>query len=182
MPVNHGATVFQRVWQWVERLAQSGLAITRADLDASANDLAGGIDAAYKAARRKAIPFASLPAVGNPFEQVVTENADGSFSLREWRITGWAELQRMQPSGAVTYGAAQSDISGAITAAGDAATLKPIPVASLPATATPFRRVVTENAAGTWSLREWRGSGWIEIARVDETGAILAGANPYTGP
>lgn len=179
MPVNQGATVFQRAWRWAERLA-SGEDLSRADLDIAADDLAGGVQAAYQAARRKSILFANLPLIGNPFEQVVTENADGSFSLREWRITGWAELQRMQPSGTVTYGAAQSDISGAITAAGDAATLKPIPVASLPATGNPYQFIVTTNAGGTYSLRQWRGAGWVEISRMDESGTLLAGANPYT--
>ena len=180
MPINEAATIFTRVWRWTERLLNPGDALTRADLDISADDLAAGILAAYKAARRKAIPFADLPVVGNPFEQIVTENADSSYSLREWRVTGWVELMRMQPSGAVTYGTAALDISGQITAASDAATRKPIPVAALPASANPFQQVVTDNGNDTWSLREWRGSGWVEIARQNAAGDITAGSDIYT--
>lgn len=101
MPLLRGPALLERIWRWVDRL-DPGDAVTREDLDATADDLAQAITDTYRAARRRAIPAADLPPTGEPFEQIVTLQPDDSLHEREWRISGWITRRVMQPSGIVT--------------------------------------------------------------------------------
>ena len=101
MPLARGPALFQRAWRWADRLV-SGDAVTRSDLDAVADEIGEAITETYRIARRRAIPFADLPATGEPFEEIVTIQPDDRLHMRQWRITGWVTTHIMETDGSVS--------------------------------------------------------------------------------
>lgn len=161
MPINPEATLFERVARWADTLLP-GQPWTRARADEFLDDVAGGINAAYRAARAKPIPLSGLPLFGNTFERVVTENPDGSMSLREWQGAAWVELATITAAGLLTRSNEMVSYADVIVGEGDT-----IPVIALSATNPANGRVYSLTIANTAATTYWSG----EVIRPAAGGA-----------
>ncbi|MFN3612944.1 MAG: hypothetical protein ACK4WC_00065 [Rubrimonas sp.] len=152
MPVNPEATLFERVQRW-EDAVQSGQAWTRARADLYLDDVAAGINAALRAARRKPIPLSALPPFGNVFERVVTANPDGSLSLREWQGSAWAELATITAAGLLTRSQEMVSYRDVIVGLGNTVPVQVLS-ASNPANGRAYSLTIMNAAATTYWVGE----------------------------